>query len=325
MGAALVPIAETGLEALAAEIRWHEGQARRRLGEAIEHFVQAGGRLVVAKGQVPHGAWLPWVARQFPDWGERYVRQLMELARLVAANRQLTADLPADPVRAIRLIKVWLAGSGPGGAAWPPPSAEAVEAFGLPRNDYRIVLADPPWQYQSWSGKSKDPRRRRVVEDEYPTMPVEAIKALPVAEICGPDALLLCWVTMPLLREGLEVIASWGFEYRTAFLVWGKLSDDRQPAVGFGRYTRSNGEVCLLGRRGAGVKPVEGVAIANLVLSKRGRHSEKPLAQYNIIDRLFGRESPRVELFARRRMPGWDVWGFEAPEGVSALDLGVAG
>ena len=325
MGTALVPVVRADLDALAEQIRWHEAQARSCLRQSIEHFVEAGTGLTAAKAQLPHGGWLPWTERQFPRWGDRYVRQLMELARLVRANRQLTADLPADPVRAIRLIKAWLMGNGPGGAAWPAPSAAAVEAFGLPRNDYRLILADPPWQYESWSGKSNNPRRRRVVEDEYLTMPLEAIKALPVADISGPDALLLCWVTMPLLREGLEVIEAWGFAYRTAFLVWGKLSDDRHPAVGFGRYTRSNGELCLLGRRGAGVKPVEGVAIANLVLSKRGRHSEKPLAQYDIIDRLFGRDLPRVELFARRRMPGWDVWGLEAPEGVSMLDLEVAG
>lgn len=190
---------------------------------------------------------------------------------------------------------------------------------------YRIVLSDPPWQYESWSGKSQDPKRRRVVEDEYDTLPLEAIKALPVASICAKDAVLLCWVTMPLLREGLEVIAAWGFEYRTAFLVWGKLNADRSPAVGFGRYTRSNGELCLLGRRGKGVPVVSGVAIANLLLSQRGRHSKKPDGQYDVIDRVFGRDVPRVELFARQRMPRWDVWGLEAPEHVGMLDLEAAG
>jgi N6-adenosine-specific RNA methylase IME4 len=220
----------------------------------------------------------------------------------------------------------FLRGDDAGGALTPQPTEAVPHPFNLPRNDYRIVLADPPWQYESWRGKSKDTSKRRVVEDEYDTMPLDAIKALPVAQACAKDAVLLLWATLPLLQEGLDVLKAWGFQYRTAFLVWGKLNaDGRTPAVGFGRYTRSNGELCLLGRKGDGVKPNPGVAIANLVLSQRGKHSAKPDRQYEIIDAVFGREVPRVELFARKRMPRWDVWGLEAPEHVATMDLEAAG
>ena len=112
------------------------------------------------------------------------------------------------------------------------------------RDDYRIVLADPPWQYECMERQGQ---RTRVADNHYATMALDDIKALPVADVCAEDALLLCWVTLPMLREGLEVIREWGFTYRTAFLVWGKLNADRSPAVGFGKYTRSNGELCLLG------------------------------------------------------------------------------
>ncbi|HXI14986.1 MAG TPA: MT-A70 family methyltransferase [Chloroflexota bacterium] len=201
-------------------------------------------------------------------------------------------------------------------AARPTPPADGF-AMDLPRNDYQLVLADPPWQYDSWNGKGTG----RVADDHYSTMRLEDICALPVSDICTKDALLLLWVTMPLLREGLQVMAAWGFEYRTAFLVWGKLNKDGTPAVGFGRYTRSNGEMCLLGKRGNGLQPVPGVAVANLLLSQRAKHSAKPARQYDTIHRVFGRDVRRVELFARQRVAGWDVWGLEAPEAITMLDM----
>jgi N6-adenosine-specific RNA methylase IME4 len=305
------------LARLAEEIRWHEAQATGDGNTALHHYAEAGSRLISAKARVGHSGWLPWLDREF-EWKVRYAQYQMEWARLVAGKKEMNGFLPPGTglIEAIRLVR-----GGAGGALEPAPRCVAVEPFNLPRNDYRIVLADPPWQYESWSGKSKDTSKRRVVEDEYDTMPLDAIKALPVGDICAEDAVLLLWATLPLLREALQVVEAWGFEYRTAFLVWGKLNADRSPAVGFGRYTRSNGELCLLGKRGDGVKPVPGVAVANLLLSQRGRHSQKPDEQYAIIDRVFGREAPRVELFARRRMPRWDVWGLEAPQHVSVLDF----
>jgi N6-adenosine-specific RNA methylase IME4 len=209
-----------------------------------------------------------------------------------------------------------------------PALARRFLPFDLPRNDYRIVLADPPWQYDLWKGKSKDAAartRRRVVEDVYDTLPLETIKALPVKGACDKDAVLLLWVTMPLLREGLAVIEAWGFAFETALWAWGKLNADGSPAVGIGRYTRSNVELCLLATRGDGVEPVPDAAVSDLLLSRRGKHSEKPMRQYDLIDAVFGREVPRVELFARQRMARWDAWGFEAPEPVTVLDLMAAG
>jgi N6-adenosine-specific RNA methylase IME4 len=316
MGTAIVLAQSADLDALAEEIRWHEAQANADLASALVHYAEAGARLMRVKAGLKHGRWMPWVQREL-TWKMRYVDYLMEWAALVQANSQCIANLPPGTglLAGIKAVR------GGGGGRVRDADDFAQLVFSLPRDDYRIVLADPPWRYESWSGKSQDPTRRRVVEDEYATMPLEDIKALPVGEVCAPDAVLLCWATMPLLREAFEVVAAWGFEYRTAFLVWGKLNADRTPAVGFGRYTRSNGEVCLLGKRGAGVPVVPGVAVSNLLLSQREGHSQKPARQYEIIEQVFGREVPKAELFARTHMPRWDVWGLEAPAHISALDL----
>lgn len=317
-GTAIVLAQSSELDALAEEIRWHEAQALSSWREALYHKYQSGLRLIRAKRVAGHGDFQAWIEREF-DKSAQWARLLMRFAKLVEQNESALSFLPEGTgvERAVQL----LASDGQGGAAEPASTDMGPFALDLPRNDYRIVLADPPWQYQSWSGKSKDTSKRRVVEDEYDTMPLEAIKALPVASACAKDAVLLCWATMPLLREALQVIEAWGFEYRTAFLVWGKSNADGSPAVGFGRYTRSNGELLLLGRRGDGVKTVPGVAISNLLVTQRRGHSEKPHRQYEIIDRVFGQEVPRVELFARQRMARWDVWGHQAPDAPTLMDV----
>jgi N6-adenosine-specific RNA methylase IME4 len=315
MSTSIVPAGTGELSRLAEEIRWHEGQAEAAEQEAAKHRLAIGERLVRAKKSLVYGTFVAWATGKGEGtlgfgWSHEWVRLHMQFFKEAANNPTRVGLLPGSVG-----LRGWITDlrGGVGGAAEPQPLEAVSHAFGLPRNDYRIVLADPPWQYESWKGKSKDTSKRRVVEDAYDTMPLDAIKALPVADVCAKDAVLLCWVTMPLLREGLEVMAAWGFEYRTAFLVWGKLNADRSAAVGFGKYTRSNGELCLLGRRGKGVRPVEGVAIPNLLLSQRGAHSRKPAAQYHIIRSVFGPDVPRAELFARHQAVGWDVWGLEAP------------
>jgi N6-adenosine-specific RNA methylase IME4 len=312
MGRAIVPFMREDFDRLAEEARWHEAQATTNLVAALEHYAEAGQRLRLARKGLRRREWGEWVGREFP-WTLRYAQYLMEWARLVEGKANCSSLFPPGTGlhAAIRFFKE--KGASLSRATLP---AEAPE-FGLPRDDYRIVLADPPWQYDSWNAKGTG----RVADDHYPTMTIEEIAALPVAGICHEDAVLLLWVTMPLLREGLDVVKEWGFTYRTAFLVWGKLNGDRSPAVGFGKYTRSNGELCLLGRRGKGVPVQDGVAISNLLLSQRGAHSAKPPEQYRIIEHMFGREVPKVELFARGHMPRWDVWGLEAPPQVTALDL----
>ncbi len=301
------------LERLAEEIRWHEAEAQTNARTALEHKAEIGLRLIRAKELLPHGRFLPWAKAEFPNWNRTHLWNHMNLGANVQRVEHLPADVPWREIEAA--LK---ADAEPKERPAPPEEPYPLD---LPRNDYQVVLADPPWQYRSWNGSGSG----RVADDHYPTMTLDDICALPISAICARDAVLLLWVTFPLLFEATpRVLTAWGFTYKTAFLVWGKLNAfDRSPAVGFGHYTRSNAELCLLATRGKGVPTVPGVAIANLLLSQRGKHSAKPRGQYEIIRRLFG-ELRRVELFARQREPGWDVWGLEAPAHATALDLTVA-
>ena len=150
-------------------------------------------------------------------------------------------------------------------------------------------------------------------------MSLPEIKALPVASIAEDDSVLLMWAIDPMLPQALEVIESWGFVYKTVGFYWVKTNIvSNGYFTGLGYYTRANAEQCLLATRGKGLKRIS-KSVRRLVVAPRRRHSEKPEIVRERIESLFGK-IPRVELFARLRAPGWDVFGDEAP---GSIDLGV--
>ena len=140
-------------------------------------------------------------------------------------------------------------------------------------------------------------------------MKLQDIKDLPVASICDADCFLFIWVTFPNLKEGISVLEAWGFKYKTLGFSWIKLNPKAgTPFFGIGHYTKSNCEVCLIGVRG---KPkVVSNSVSSVVISPRGRHSAKPPEVRNRIVQLCG-DVPRIELFARDTVEGWDCWGNE--------------
>jgi len=140
-------------------------------------------------------------------------------------------------------------------------------------------------------------------------MKLEDIKRLPVQNIVGKNSILFLWVTYPMLKEGLEVIEAWGFRYRTIAFQWVKLNKDSMGAFyGLGRWTRGNTEPCLLATRGKPHRIDE--AVFQLIMTPLQRHSQKPSEVRQRIVQLMG-DLPRIELFARRKVEGWDCWGNE--------------
>ena len=170
---------------------------------------------------------------------------------------------------------------------------------------YSVILADPPWAFRSWSEKGKG----RSAEQHYPTMRLEDIKALPVADLAAEDCVLFLWATFPMLKEALEVVEAWGFSYKTVAFTWVK-ENRKSPGLfwGLGYWTRANAEVCLLATRGSPKR--QSAAVHQVILSPVEQHSKKPDAVRERIVTLMG-DVPRVELFARQQAPGWDVWGNE--------------
>jgi N6-adenosine-specific RNA methylase IME4 len=182
----------------------------------------------------------------------------------------------------------------------------------LPRpRHYRVIYADPPWTFATYSRKGKG----RSPEAYYDCLSVEDIAALPVREWAAKDCVLFLWATDPLLERAFAVIRAWGFTYKTVGFYWAKLNksgprlvyDDRSFFTGLGFWTRANPEPCLLATRGHPRRRSAGVK--RLVISPRREHSRKPEEVYERIEALC--EGPYLEMFARSSRPGWDSWGLE--------------
>lgn len=161
---------------------------------------------------------------------------------------------------------------------------------------FPVLYADPPWRYDFAEDHG------RQIENHYPTMSLDEIKALEVP--ADDDAVLFLWTTSPKLREGVEVLEAWGFSYVTC-MVWVK---DR---IGMGYYARQQHELLLIGKRGALPTPDPEDRPSSVVLAPRGEHSAKPDVVYELLERMYPFRE-RCELFQRRPRDGWAGWGNQA-------------
>lgn len=167
---------------------------------------------------------------------------------------------------------------------------------------YSIIYADPPWRYEMKRGNG-------VAEKHYPTMSLEGICALPVADLAEKDSALFLWATFPQLPEALRVISAWGFQFKTVAFVWVKRNKKSDSwFFGMGFWTRSNSEICLLAIKGRPRR--QSKKIHQIIDTPIEQHSKKPDIVRQRIVELMG-DLPRVELFARQKWQGWDVWGNE--------------
>ena len=170
---------------------------------------------------------------------------------------------------------------------------------------YGIIYADPPWHYRVYSKKGAG----RSAESHYPTMTIEEIKALPVSELADKDCALFMWITFPLLKESLSVLSAWGFKFKTIAFVWIKQNRKSDSLFwGMGYWTRANAEFCVLATKGKPKRMAKNVH--QVIVSHIEEHSKKPDEARRRIVRLMG-DLPRIELFARQKSAGWDVWGNE--------------
>lgn len=178
---------------------------------------------------------------------------------------------------------------------------------------YSIILADPPWQY-----KDKALAGNRGAECKYKIMTLEDIKNLPIKHISDDNCVLFLWVTMPQLNNVFDVIKAWGFEYKTCAFTWIK-KNKKSPTwfFGMGNWTRSNAEMCLLCVKG---KPKRiDASISSIIDTPIEQYSKKPDIVRDKIVQLMG-DLPRIELFARQEIVGWDVWGDEVKHSITLID-----
>ncbi len=177
---------------------------------------------------------------------------------------------------------------------------------------YRTIVADPPWQLAIGEkrtargpvkpGKWNDPKQDnvRIQALQYPQMTVDQISQLKVP--AERDAHLYLWTINKYVEDAYGVMRSWGFRPVT-LLTWAKAP----MGLGLGGMFVNTAEFVLFGRRGslAALRRVD----RTWWTWKRGRHSQKPEAFQDIVETVS--PGPYLEMFARRRRPGWDVWGNE--------------
>lgn len=168
---------------------------------------------------------------------------------------------------------------------------------------YNIIYVDPPWAYsRNYGGNPKNGGF------QYPSLTVYDLVTLRVDEIAAKNAALLFWVTAPKLEDAFPIIVSWGFHYKTVAFDWRKVDSKGKPRCGLGHYSRSSHEFCLLAIRGS-MKRMDANVMQTIDYPVT-KHSAKPPEVRDRIVRLFG-DLPRIELFARDRVQGWDSVGLD--------------
>ncbi len=181
---------------------------------------------------------------------------------------------------------------------------------------YKIVYADPPWKFGSKAYQDSDRKMLVLEKTQYNTLSVDELKKLNVKDITEEDCICFMWVTDSHLKEGIEVLESWGFKYKTIGFNWIKKYASGSFCVNFAPWTLKSWEICLIGIKGIMGKHKIVNNIQGLVIEERTIHSKKPEEVRKRIEKLFG-NLKRIELFARNKKEGWDVWGNEVESDIS--------
>ena len=178
---------------------------------------------------------------------------------------------------------------------------------------YKIIYADPPWEYDS----SRSIRKKSCLsgdnKNHYSYMSIDRICALPVKTLMNSkSSLLFLWTTSPKLNFAFQVIESWGFVYSTVAFVWEKV------LINPGYYTLSSTELCLVGKCGNIPQPRGRRNVKQFFQEERTKHSKKPDGIRNLITEMFPTQK-KIELFARDKVKGWDVWGNEVKSDIKLV------
>jgi N6-adenosine-specific RNA methylase IME4 len=251
------------------------GRVRDRLGQQVG---LSGKTLEKAAAIVE-------AAEREPERHADLVEHMDRTGNVDAAHRELRARRIRERGEAER-------GGAPG----------VLASLGVGAGRYRTVYIDPPWRY-------RDEGCDGAAARHYPTMSLEELSALQVPTLAHEDgAHFWLWTTSPMVRDKTihRVLEAWGLGW-TSELYWNK------ARLLTGRWLRGQVEILVLAV--AGGLPRLAADVPNYLEAPPGRHSEKPEAVYEILERFS--PAPRVELFARRARQGWDRWGLECATGPS--------
>lgn len=152
----------------------------------------------------------------------------------------------------------------------------------------------------SEAGEEKSPQA------QYRTMPIDEIKRMPVLDLAATDCLLWLWAVNPMLPQAIDVLAAWGFEFKTAG-TWLKTTKHGKINFGTGYILRGSNEPFLIGTRGS---PRTSKSVRSGFTGLIREHSRKPEEAYDAAEKLMPK-ARRLDMFSRTDRPGWTAWGDE--------------
>lgn len=180
----------------------------------------------------------------------------------------------------------------------------------LPDSQFDVVLLDPPWSYygaqDKWGAAAKF----------YPTMTDDELREFPIQQLLNKKAVIFMWATSPRLDFAIQLLSDWGLHYRGVAFTWVKTKKDGITPIGAQgvrpSVVKPTAEYVLVASNVAKGRPLPlaDESVSNIVLAPKTEHSRKPDEIHRRIERLYP-NATKLELFARRQMDGWKVWGNE--------------
>jgi len=187
---------------------------------------------------------------------------------------------------------------------------------------YNVIYADPAWRFSQGINRRKDIREKFGTNEElsiqYPTMSDKEIIELNVNDYADDNCVLFLWTTDAHLEVAIKAINNWGFKYKTVAFTWNKKR-------GFmGKWNVKQCEICLLATKGTAHKLLKSFKEKSYLEENKTEHSKKPNEFRKRIERMFG-DVPKLEMFARTTIEGWDAWGnetnkFEEEKGIEIIN-----
>jgi len=239
-----------------------------------KNFIEIGEELFKVKKSLPHGDWIPWIEEEL-EFSDRTARRFIHIYQ----HPEKLANV------------------------WGHKTDASVQFEPIPAGTFDIIYADPPWKYDFSETES------RKIEKKYKTLTFEEIRDYEdsngklIKDLPKNNTVLFLWATAPKLREALEVMNEWGFEYKT-HAIWDK------EIIGMGYWFRGQHELLLVGVKGKVSPPEESLRVSSIIVEKRTEHSKKPEVIYELIEKWFPNQN-YIELFSRKERKNWVSWGNE--------------
>jgi N6-adenosine-specific RNA methylase IME4 len=178
---------------------------------------------------------------------------------------------------------------------------------------YQIIVVDPPWEIKKIIKKV----RPNQINMDYPMMPLNEIKKLPINDISNDKCIIFVWTIDKYLYQTPEILKEWGFNYHLT-MSWDKTNG--MAMFGFNRQT----EFIVVGLKGKHEAYPSRKTIRTSFTAKSEYHSHKPDEFYIMLDEL--PYNPRIDIFARNKRNNiliknnWDVWGNEVKSDIDLLN-----